>query len=58
MGMTLTQKLKKRAVREGQYDFTARRGGSHIEISTLTKRTKTKQEKIEKETKKHRKSDW
>lgn len=54
MTQTTTQKLKKRLKREGLFDYTEKRGGQHVEISTLTQRTKSKQEFIKAKERKHR----
>jgi hypothetical protein len=54
MAQTTTQKLKKRFEREGLFDFTQRRGGQAVAISTLTQRTKNKVQKRESSQRKHK----
>lgn len=55
MAQTKAKKLQKRLLREGRYDVTSRRGGQAIEISTLTKRTKSKQDALESNRRKYKK---
>lgn len=55
MAQTKSQKLRKRLAREGRYDITQKRGGQDTQISTVTRRTKTKQETLESKMRKHRK---
>jgi len=55
MAQTKTQKLRKRLAREGRYDITQKRGGQETQISTMTRRTKTKQESLNSKLKKYRK---
>lgn len=56
MAQTQAQKLRKRLAREGRYDVTQKRGGQDTQISTMTRRTKTKQDAITSSLKKHRKA--
>lgn len=58
MGQTKTQKLRKKLGREGKYDVTLKRRGREIAISTLTKRTKTKSELLEKNHKKYPRKEF
>lgn len=57
MAQTQAQKLRKRLAREGRYDITQKRGGLDLEISTLTRRTKTKKDALESARKKYKKLD-
>lgn len=57
MAQTKAQKLRKRLAREGRYDITQRRGGQDVQISTMTRRTKTKSEHLEAQRKKYKKID-
>lgn len=55
MAQTKTKKLQKMLEREGRYDVTNKRGGQGVCISTITRRTKTKQEALESARKKYAK---
>lgn len=55
MSKTLTQKLKRKAIREGKHDFTRSRGGQELAIQTFTRKNKTKKESLERAYRKHRK---
>ncbi|WP_442638142.1 hypothetical protein [Rossellomorea marisflavi] len=55
MAQTKAKKLQKRLLREGRYDVTNRRGGQAVEISTLTRRTKSKTETLEAKRRKYKK---
>lgn len=58
MAQTKAQKLRKRLKREGRNDMTAFRGGHDVQISTLTRRTKTKREAVEAQRHKHKATVW
>lgn len=54
MAQTTTQKLRKRLGREGRFDFTQKRGGQDVQISTLTQCTKNKRQSLDSSQRKHK----
>lgn len=58
MAQTMTKKMQKRLKREGSFDFTQMRGGQAVEISILTKRTKSKKEFLQSKERKHRQRQY